>query len=172
MAENTPNCVILVGHGGVPTDCPPALVSEFKRQEAAARGTPTPALLEADRKLREWPRTAQTDPYKAGLEAIAKALAASLPGHFVLEAYNEFCAPSLEDAFAEAVKRGAKRVTVISTMYTRGGIHSECEIPEILDRLRAEYPGVRVDYSWPFDMSAIAGMLAAEIRRTEGAAAR
>lgn len=162
--------VILVGHGGVPTDCPPALVSEFKRLEAAARGRSTPELLAADRKLREWPRTEKTDPYKTGLEAVARALGAVLPGHEVALAYNEFCAPSLEDAFASCVARGARAITVISTMYTRGGIHSEAEIPEILARLRAEHPAVDVRYAWPFDLSAIAAMLAGEIKRAELAA--
>jgi sirohydrochlorin cobaltochelatase len=56
------SCVILVGHGGVPTDCPPELVADFKRQEAAARGARTPALASADKKLRDWPRTPKTDP--------------------------------------------------------------------------------------------------------------
>ncbi len=161
------HCVILVGHGGVPTDCPPALVSEFKRLEAASKGRPTPQLLEADRALRSWPRTPQTDPYKAGLEAVAAALQKALPGHFVISAYNEFCAPTLEDAFSQAAGSGAKSVTIISTMFTRGGIHSEKEIPEIAASLRKAHPGVDVRYVWPFDLSAVAGMLAAEVRRVE-----
>jgi len=155
-------CVILVGHGGVPTDCPPALVSEFKRLEAAARGRMTPELAEADRKLRAWPRTARTDPYKAGLENIAAALERKM-GEPVLPAYNEFCAPSLQDAFADAARRGARSITVISTMYTRGGIHSETEIPQILEELRRAHPGVDARYVWPFDVDAIAAFLAGEI---------
>src|SRR5688572_29604032 len=100
--------VILVGHGGVPTDCPPELVSEFKRQEALAKRGPAPGLAEADAKLRRWPRTAQTDPYQAGLEAVGAALRRALGGREVLLAYNEFCAPSLEEALAEALRRGAR----------------------------------------------------------------
>lgn len=160
-------CVILVGHGGVPTDCPPALVSEFKRLEAAARGRMTPELAEADRKLRSWPRTPETDPYKTGLETIAAALSKTLPDQRVLLAYNEFCGPSLQEAFAEAVKAGARSVTVISTMYTRGGIHSETEIPQIIDELRRLHPGVTIRYAWPFDVSAIASFLAREVEAVE-----
>ncbi len=156
------SCVILVGHGGVPTDCPPALVADFKRLEAAARGRMTPELAQADRKLRDWPRTPKTDPYKKGLEDIATALQKTM-GQTVLPAYNEFCAPSLEDAFAQAVARGARSITVISTMYTRGGIHSETEIPEMLERLRRAHPQVETRYVWPFDVDAIAGFLAREI---------
>lgn len=164
------NCVILVGHGGVPTDCPPSLVSEFKRLEAAAKGRPTPELAAADAKLRAWPRTPKTDPYKTGLENIARALEKTM-GRPVLPAYNEFCAPSLEDAFADAVGRGFKRITVISTMYTRGGIHSETEIPEIMERLKVAHPGVQTAYAWPFDVEAVAGFLADEVARTESTAA-
>jgi sirohydrochlorin cobaltochelatase len=160
-------CVILVGHGGVPTDCPPELVSDFKRQEAAARGKPTPALLAADKKLRDWPRTPKTDPYKSGLEAVAAALAKALPDRLVLEAYNEFCAPTLEDACEEAVRRGAKSVTIISTMYTRGGVHSEREIPELVAGLRTKHPDVELRYAWPFDLSAVSALLAGEVERAE-----
>lgn len=165
-------CLILVGHGGVPTDCPPALVSEFKRLEAAARRDPSqaPALAEADRKLREWPRTPKTDPYRSGLEAIGEALRHALPGREVRLAYNEFCAPSLEASLEAAAAKGARAITVISTMYTRGGVHSELEIPEILEAFRRAHPGVEVRYCWPFDLAEIAGFLAREVARAEAPA--
>ena len=159
--------VILVGHGGVPTDCPPEFVAEFKRLEAASKGKPSAPLAEADRKLRQWPRTPQTDPYKSGLEAIAASLRQALPGRLVLEAYNEFCAPSLEETLASAARRGVKDIVVITTMYTRGGIHSETEIPAAVDEFRREHPGVSVRYCWPFDLNAISSFLAREIARAE-----
>lgn len=161
------SCVILVGHGGVPRDCPPALVSEFKRLEAASKRAPTPEFLAVDRRLRDWPRTPETDPYKAGLEAIADALRRRLPQERVLQAYNEFCAPSLTDALKSAASAGAQRIRVISTMFTRGGGHSEKEIPQILEAFRKENPSVRVSYAWPFDLDAVAGFLAGELERLE-----
>jgi sirohydrochlorin cobaltochelatase len=164
---NASRWVILVGHGGVPTDCPPALVADLKRLEAAAKGRRTPELLEADRKLRVWPRTPKTDPYKAGLEAVAESLRKALPGRQVALAYNEFCGPTLEEAFARAAGAGASAVTVISTMYTRGGVHSETEIPEIVAELKSAYPGVDVRYVWPFELPAVAAFLAGEIARVE-----
>jgi sirohydrochlorin cobaltochelatase len=162
----------LVGHGGIPSDCPRELVTEFKRLEAAGRGKPSKELAEADRKLRRWPRTARTDPYKAGLEAVAEALRRRLPAHGVLEAYNEYCAPSLEEAFENAVRGRAFQVTVISTMFTRGGLHSESEIPGILARLRRRYPKITARYTWPFDLDAVARFMAAEVERTEAVPAR
>lgn len=160
-------CVILVGHGGIPTDCPPELVSEFKRLETSSKGRPSPRLSELDKKLRTWPRTPRNDPYKPGLEAVAEALRQALPDHLVLEAYNEFCAPSLEDAVETAVKAGMAEVTVITTMYTRGGVHSETDIPEILSGLRKKHPKVSFRYAWPFDLKALGGLLASEILRAE-----
>ena len=152
--------VILVGHGGVPTDCPPTLVAEFKKAEAkaAAQHGPTPELAAADKKLRSWPRTPQTDPYKWGLEAIAASLAQK--GFTVLPAYNEFCAPSLEDAFEDAVRQGAADISIITTMFTRGGIHSEREIPALVNTLKSKHPGVTVNYRWPFDLNLVASFLA------------
>lgn len=164
--------VLLVGHGGVPTDCPPALVADFKRLEAAVKRDPAQkaAFDLADRKVRDWPRTPKTDPYKAGLEAVGTALRNALPGREVRLAYNEFCAPSLEDALEQAACDGAKDITVITTMYTRGGIHSEVEMPEILDAFRKAHPGVIVRYCWPFDLAEIGGFLAREVTRAEAEA--
>lgn len=159
--------MILIGHGGIPSDCPPELVREFKRLEARDRRRPSPEFLELDGKLRSWPRTARTDPYRTGLRAVAAALRRQLKGRLVLEAYNEFCAPSLDQAFAQAVRRGAAHVTVITTMYTRGGLHSETEIPALLAALGRRYPRVRIRYAWPFALAAVGRMLAAEVRRTQ-----
>ena len=159
--------VILVGHGGLPSDCPPELVREFKRLEAASGETPSPRLKEADKKLRSWPRNAQSDPYKEGLEAIAAALRRELKDHIVLEAYNEFCGPSLEEALESAIAQGAQELTVITTMYTRGGLHSEKDIPKIIEAMRRRHPAVKMRYAWPFDLAVIAAMLAEEVHRTE-----
>jgi sirohydrochlorin cobaltochelatase len=156
--------VVLVGHGAVPTDCPPDLAGEFKRLEAeASRGKPSPRFFEVDAKLRKWPRTPKTDPYKAGLEQIAAALQKQVPDRVVLTAYNEFCGPSLEESVADAVARGMTDVVVVTTMYTRGGIHSETEIPEIVAALSKKYPKLSLRYAWPFSVDAIAGFLASHL---------
>lgn len=156
--------VILVGHGATPTDCPPALAGEFKRLEAeAARGKPSPRLAEVDAQIRRWPRTPTTDPYKTGLEEIAAALQKRLSDRLVLTAYNEFCAPTLEEAVEKAVARGCAAIDVITTMYTRGGLHSEKEIPEIVAALACKHPGVAIRYAWPFSVDKIGEFLAASL---------
>ena len=160
--------VILVGHGGIPKGCPQELVTKLKRLEAqrrAAKMRPSPEELELDTKIRQWPRTPETDPYQSGLEAVATQLRANLGEVLFAVAYNEFCAPTLEESVEELIKKGATHITVTTTMFTPGGAHSEVEIPEILEQLRKQYPDIVLRYAWPFDMKLIAAMLATQVKQ-------
>jgi len=159
--------VVLVGHGGIPKDCPQELVTRLKRLEAqrrAAHQPPSSEELELDRKIRRWPRTTVTDPYQSGLEAVGAVLRPHLNGVLFALAYNEFCAPTLEEAVEDLVGKGATHVTVVTTMFTPGGSHSEVEIPEILDHLRLKYPAVELRYAWPFDLQLIAKTLMEQLK--------
>jgi sirohydrochlorin cobaltochelatase len=80
-------------------------------------------------------------------------------------AYNEFCAPTLEEAAEAVVAAGATEITVLSSMLTPGGLHAEIEIPEALQHLRLSYPGVAFRYAWPFEPGLVAEMLATHLRR-------
>lgn len=160
--------VILVGHGGIPRGVPQELVTKLKRLEAqrrAAKMPPSPEELELDSKIRQWPRTPETDPYQSGLESVAARLQANLGEVLFAVAYNEFCAPTLEESVEKLIKQGATHITVTTTMFTPGGSHSEVEIPEILDHLRPQYPGVELRYAWPFDLNLVANTLAEQITR-------
>jgi sirohydrochlorin cobaltochelatase len=160
--------IILVGHGGVPTDYPQELVTKLKRLEGQRRASgapPTSEELELDRKIRRWPRSPQTDPYRSGLESLAAHLRPFLNGVPLAMAYNEFCSPTLEEAVAELAADGAQEITVLSSMLTPGGSHSELEIPETLQQLRAQYPLVTLRYAWPFDLTMVCSMLAEHLRR-------
>ena len=149
----------------IPTDFPQQELAEFRRLSAA---DPSSARFkELQERLRRWPRTPDNDPYRAGLEAIGKALRQALPDHLVLTAYNEFCSPAPEEAAEEAVRRGASTISLMTTMFTRGGVHSETELPEIARELGRRYPKVRVRYVWPLDLGAIAAFLSGELRRVE-----
>lgn len=165
--------IILVGHGGVPKDYPQDLVTKLKRLEAQRRssgGQPTSEEIELDQRIRRWPRSAQTDPYQTGLESLAAHLRPFLNGVPLALAYNEFCSPTLEEAVAELVGAGAREITVVSSMFTPGGSHSELEIPDTLQRLRIRYPQVTLRYAWPFDLTMVCSMLAEHLRRFTSAA--
>ncbi len=160
--------VILVGHGGIPKDCPQELVTKLKRLEAqrrAAKQPRSPEEIELDGKIRSWPRTAETEPYQAGLEAVAARLRTQLGGVIFAVAYNEFCAPTLEESVKSLIQQGATHITVTTTMFTPGGSHSEIEIPEILDHLKPKHPGIEIRYAWPFDLNLVANTLAEQITR-------
>jgi sirohydrochlorin cobaltochelatase len=160
--------VILVGHGGIPKGCPQELVTKLKRLEAQrriAKMPPSSEERELDTKIRQWPRTPETDPYQSGLEAVAAQLRANLGEVLFAVAYNEFCAPTLEESVEDLIKKGATHITVATTMFTPGGSHSEVEIPEILEQLRKQYPDIVLRYAWPFDMNLIADMLATQLKQ-------
>lgn len=162
--------IVLVGHGGIPKDFPYESVSKLKRLEAQRRSSgaaPSPEELELNERIRRWPRTPQTDPYRAGLEALAAHWRPWLNVALFALAYNEFCAPTLEEAVQEVVAAGAQHVTVVTSMLTPGGSHAEIEIPETIARLRAAYPAVTFRYAWPFDLNLVAGMLAEHVRQFE-----
>lgn len=160
---------ILIGHGGVARDTPRELVSELKTLEGqrmrSGGGPMSEREAELDDKVRNWPRTPETDPYKFGLERLADALRARLGGQRLEIAYNEFCAPSIEDAVSDLVRDGVDRIAFITTMFTPGGSHSEFEIPQILEELQREYPQVDLVYAWPFDMEHASGFLADQLER-------
>jgi len=160
--------VILVGHGGIPKGCPQELITRLKRLEGQRRAAGTPVSAEErelDTRIRQWPRALETDPYQSGLEAVAAQLRANLGEVLFAVAYNEFCAPTLEDSVKELIKKGATHITITTTMFTPGGSHSEVEIPEILEQLRKQYPDIVLRYAWPFDLLMVAKLLQEQVAR-------
>lgn len=180
MSTTTPSdparkrhAVVLVGHGAPPSDAPPDLVPRLKKLEGDRRrrggGAPSDEELRLEAELRYWPRTPDNDPYRAGIERLLAALREAMPDVEVVAAYNEFCAPSLEAAVLALAEKAFAHITVVPTMLTPGGIHSEVEIPETLAELRTRVPaGTRIDYAWPFDERAVASVLAARVRALGG----
>ena len=160
--------IVLVGHGGVPKDCPHDLIRRLKQLEAQRRasgGPVSPEEKELDGTIRRWPRTARNDPYKGGLEALADQLRPLLNGDRLAIAFNEFCAPTLEEAVVELITEGVTDITVVSSMFTAGGSHAEIEIPETVAHLKQAHPSVTIRYAWPFDKSLVATMIARHLER-------
>lgn len=158
--------IILVGHGGIPKDYPGDLVSKLKRLEAQRRAAGQPMSaeeLELDTKIRTWPRTPETDPYQAGLEALGAQMKPMVNGALFALAYNEFCGPTLQEAVEDLIQQGARSITVVSTMFTPGGSHSEYEIPEEMEELRHKHPDVTLKYAWPYNLSHVSKMLVEHI---------
>tara|TARA_B100000686_G_C16784802_1_gene974486 strand:+ start:2508 stop:3056 length:549 start_codon:yes stop_codon:yes gene_type:complete len=160
--------LILVGHGGIPSDCPTELTQKFmalhkKRQSQGLSATQLEVELES--KIRSWPRTPETDPYKAGLESLAAYLGVLLSDWSLKTAYNEFCAPSISEATEQLISEGSKEIVLITTMVTPGGSHSEKEIPEEVAKLNDEFPEISISYAWPFDLNKVAELLASHVTK-------
>ena len=120
---------------------------------------------ELDQKIRLWPRTPETEPYQAGLDSLATHLQSLLDSTHFSTAYNEFCTPTLSEAIEQQIADGAKDITVVSTMFTPGGSHSEFEIPQEMAELRQKHPDVTLTYAWPFDLGKVAEMLSEHLKQ-------
>jgi sirohydrochlorin cobaltochelatase len=159
--------IVIAAHGAPATDCPRRKIGMLMALESLGRLVSRVGLLRMlektlDRQVRCWPRTAENDPYKAGVEALAGRIAAHT-GCEVIPGYNEFCAPDIGAAIDAAIARGAARVIVATTMTTRGGEHSETEIREIVEAAAKRHAPVQVLYAWPFDPDRVARLFADEI---------
>ena len=165
--DDIKKAVILVGHGGLPSDMPSEIVEKFMRVHKGrikSGGPITEHEIGLDTTIRKWNRTPENDPYKTGLESLAAHMEPMLEGHILKTAYNEFCYPAIEDAVEELAKESVTKIIIVTTMITRGGSHSENEIPEELSALSLKYPGIDIQYAWPYDMDVFASFLTTHIK--------
>ena len=162
--------IVLAMHGAPPKQVPQREVVELVGLHQALEHVPAfvRAILERryrhlDTKIRAWPRTVQNDPFWAGSQELAEHLR-SATGSEVIVGFNEFCAPTLDAALDQAASQ-AEQVIVMTPMMTRGGEHSEIEIPDSVKRAQERHPAVSFKYAWPLDISGVASFLAAQIAR-------
>ncbi len=163
--------IVLAMHGAPPNDLPREEMAEYfglRARLSRASGPERTALerryAELDARVRDRPRTPQNDPFHAAAHNLATHLARAT-GCQVIVGFNEFCAPTLDEAFDLAAGQGTGKVIAITPMMTRGGEHAEKDIPEALHRARERHPEVALDYVWPFDVAEVAAFLAAQAKR-------
>lgn len=168
--------VVLVMHGVPPDDFPRAEMAEFFRlhaqHESAQPGAGRPVsqdsvqrYAELEAKMRDWPRTPENDAFHAGAQVLAEEISRAT-GYEVVLGFNEFCAPSVDEALDQAAADGAEKVIIITPMMSAGGEHSEQDIPQAIARATIRHPDVDFSYAWPFDVKAVAGFLAEQVRRS------
>ncbi|GER78844.1 MAG: CbiX/SirB N-terminal domain-containing protein [Chloroflexi bacterium] len=166
--------IVLAMHGAPPKDFPVkeagelfGLHSRLEHVSGPEREALERRHEELELKMRAWPRTAGNDPFHAGSLELAEQLS-KVTGLEVILGFNEFCAPSLDQAIEQAVKEEVERVIVITPMMTRGGEHSEVDIPNTVQRAQMKYPNVEIAYVWPFDVAQVAQFLAAQLSAYAG----
>lgn len=113
-----------------------------------------------DRKVRTWPRSPLNDPWKAGIDALARRLGPVRSTTPLKVADDEFCAPSLRHAVVQAVEEGATDIVIVPSRFTPGGSHSEVEIPDEIRKLRSEHPAIEFRQAWAFDRDPPARLIA------------
>jgi sirohydrochlorin cobaltochelatase len=161
--------IVLAMHGAPPSDFPPLELAEWfalhQRMEQAI-GDQRAALqqrwAQLEQRMRSWPRTPHNDRFHAHSLEMGSQLG-QVTGLPVIVGFNEFCAPSLEEALERAVAEGARRVIVVTPMMTRGGEHAERDIPAAIQLVQMRHSEVNIVYAWPFDGSDVACFLAARI---------
>ncbi len=165
--------VVLVMHGVPPRDFPRGETMELfglHHRLVHASESERAALKkrhhQLEEKMRNWPRTPDNDPFYAASIEMAQRLEEIL-GERVLVGFNEFCAPTVEEAIGEAASQSPDKIIVTTPMMTRGGEHSEKDIPEAIMRAQKLYPDVEIVYAWPYDISDVTGFLAGHIKRFE-----
>jgi sirohydrochlorin cobaltochelatase len=163
--------IVLAMHGSLPLDFPEAEMAEFMGlhsqlghkwgPEAGAQNLRYDVL---DAKMRAWPRTGQNDPFYAGSQELAKRLRQE-SGLEVIIGFNEFCAPTLDEALERAAAREASKIVVLTPMMTRGGEHSAVDIPEAIRRAQQKFPAQKIIYAWPFATEDVARFLSTQVTR-------
>jgi sirohydrochlorin cobaltochelatase len=159
--------VVLVGHGQLPKDLPPAIKGEylslkFKVHRSAEEEE---RLRSLERLVLKWPRNEFNDPYAHSLRVLAEELKRVGSYDRVWIAFNEFCEPTLEEALDEAAHSDSDVVVIVTTMTIRGGEHAEEEIPAQIERLKPKMGNKLVIYAWPIDPATVAEMLRKNVER-------
>lgn len=163
--------VVLAMHGVPPKDFPRKEMMELfsLHPKLAHVSGPEKEKLQKrhddlEEKMRRWPRTPENDPYFAASFEIAGKMQEIL-GEKVFVGFNEFCAPDIEEAIDEAAAGKPAKIIVLTPMMTKGGEHSERDIPRAVRKARARHPGLEIVYAWPFDVSDVASFLAGHVKR-------
>lgn len=163
--------IVLAMHGAPPQDFPKSELREFMGLHGrighghhAHEESLRLRYLELEKKMRAWPRHPENDPFYAGSRDLAEALEKET-GLKVILGFNEFCAPAIDEAIDQAAAAGAEVIIVVTPMMTRGGGHSEVDIPQAIARAKAQHPDKKIVYAWPFAPDDVARFLSTNIKK-------
>jgi sirohydrochlorin cobaltochelatase len=97
--------------------------------------------MPVDRALVLFAHGARAASWAAPFERLRDLTARQRPDCAVSLAFLELMVPSLPDAVASLVGRGVREVAIVPVFLGQGG-HLLRDLPQLLERLRAEHPGV------------------------------
>lgn len=157
--RDTRPALLLVGHGGPATDFPK--LGEYFR----LHGKNSEEAHKIEEEMARWPRTEENDAYWAGFMQVVRAVEATQAFASVQIAFNEMCAPTVEEGLEELARRNPKTIVVTSIMITPGGVHSEKDIPLSISNFREKHPEIEVVYAWPYDPRMISSFLIDHVKK-------
>jgi len=164
MFDMNDEMIVLATHGAPPKDFPRQEMAEFfKLHSMAETGRPmaqaeSMRYEELENKMRLWPRCIENDPFYHASHLLAAEIQKQ-SGLRVIPGFNEFCAPDISQAIGQAMADGAKKIVVVTPMLTRGGMHAEVEIAQIVEKAQSDHPGLEITYAWPFEITRVASFL-------------
>jgi len=171
MKKKKKVAIVLVMHGVPPKDFPVEDKNELLMLHHRLHSVAGPEASHMKRRHDElaesllgWQRTPKNDPFFTASGKIAESLNKKT-GWDVFLGFNEFCRPTVSEAMERAARAGAKKIVVVTPMMTRGGEHSEKDIPEAIEMGRRKFPEIEIVYAWPFGYDEIADFLSAHIER-------
>jgi len=142
--------VVLAMHGLPPSDFPKDQFAEYMglRTEFRNGDIPTDAKTKKrhdilEKQIRYWPRTRLNDPFYTASQDIAEQLSTDTRCPVIL-GFAEFCAPDLDEAFDEAVNKGAEQIVVVTPEMAHEGAYPDLDINQAVNRVKERHPRVRV----------------------------
>jgi sirohydrochlorin cobaltochelatase len=100
------------------------------------------------------------------METVARRIASEHPERPVVCAYLELCTPSLAEAAAHLVDKGAAHITIVP-MFLGTGKHAREDLPRLVESLRHSHPTISVEVQQAIGederMTALMAKIACEI---------
>lgn len=163
--------IVLAMHGSPPIDFPGDEMAFFYGIHLQVEHDPYCIDAETkkraddiEHKMKNWPRTAENDPYYTSGIEIGKNIE-KVTGVKTFVGFNKFCIPTIQDALLDALKLNPKKIYVTTTMVTPGGGHQEKDIPEAIDEIAQKYPDVEITYVWPYEIADVAKFIGNHIMK-------
>ena len=148
--KNIKTIVVLAMHGLPPSDFPKSQFAEYMGLRAEFRNSDTSVGTESEKRyaalekrIRYWPRTRINDPFYTASHDIAEQLSVDTRCPVIL-GFAEFCAPDLDEAFDEAISKGAEQIVVVTPEMSHEGAYPDLDVNQAVNRVKERHPEVRV----------------------------
>ena len=142
--------VVLAMHGLPPSDFPKNQFAEytnlrprFRQGDIKSNSKLGERHAALEKRIRYWPRTRLNDPFYAASQDIAEQLSVDTRCPVIL-GFAEFCAPALDEAFDEAVSKGAEQIIVVTPEMSNEGAYPDLDVNQAINRVKKRHPRVRV----------------------------